>query len=107
MKMASPHPMCSNPTEFWKLRLEEGATVMRFKVKPPKDPPKEGKVRATSSCVVQDGFHKVRVVCMSDTHSLHSHLRRSVPAGDIFIHAGDFTRCGHIDEVKNASLLLV
>ena len=37
---------------------------------------------------------------MSDTHSLTSHLKRSVPAGDIFVHAGDLTRCGHVSEVK-------
>lgn len=42
---------------------------------------------------------QVRVVCMSDTHSLTPHIRFQIPDGDIFIHAGDFTRCGGEDEV--------
>ena len=46
-------------------------------------------------------FAQVRVVCMSDTHSLTSHLKFDIPDGDIFIHAGDFTRCGGEDEVTN------
>jgi hypothetical protein len=27
------------------------------------------------------------------------HIRFDIPQGDIFIHAGDFTRCGHREEV--------
>ncbi|QQP49017.1 Uncharacterized protein FKW44_009528 [Caligus rogercresseyi] len=37
---------------------------------------------------------------MSDTHSLTSHITREIPDGDIFIHAGDFTRSGALQEVK-------
>lgn len=33
--------------------------------------------------------HTLRVVCISDTHELHREL--VVPAGDLLIHAGDFT----------------
>lgn len=35
----------------------------------------------------------------SDTHSLTTHIKYEIPDGDIFIHAGDFTRCGKLDEV--------
>lgn len=58
---------------------------MRLQVKPPSKPPAE---------------NKIRFVCMSDTHSLTSHIKHTVPDGDVFIHAGDFTRCGSISEVK-------
>lgn len=47
--------------------------------------------------------NKVRVVCMSDTHSLTPHLKFDIPDGDIFIHAGDFTKCGLSSEVKDFS----
>lgn len=36
---------------------------------------------------------------MSDTHSLTPHIKFDVPDGDVFIHAGDFTRCGSLEEV--------
>lgn len=36
---------------------------------------------------------------MSDTHSLTSHIKFQIPDGDVFIHAGDFTKCGQLDEV--------
>ena len=36
---------------------------------------------------------------MSDTHSLTNELQFTIPDGDVFIHAGDFTRCGDIEEV--------
>lgn len=36
---------------------------------------------------------------MSDTHSLTSHIKFDIPDGDIFIHAGDFTKCGRLEEV--------
>ena len=29
-----------------------------------------------------------------------SHMRKKLPDGDILIHAGDFTRCGHLSEVR-------
>ena len=43
---------------------------------------------------------QIRVVCLSDTHSLTSHMKRPIPNGDILIHAGDFTRCGNMKEVR-------
>lgn len=46
-------------------------------------------------------FCQVRVVCMSDTHSKTHLMNFDVPSGDIFIHAGDFTECGEMEEVKH------
>lgn len=39
----------------------------------------------------------MRIVCLSDTHSLHK--RVSIPDGDILVHAGDFTHHGEPSEV--------
>lgn len=36
---------------------------------------------------------------MSDTHSLTSKIQFDIPNGDVFIHAGDFTTCGRLDEI--------
>ncbi|RDD44704.1 Metallophosphoesterase domain-containing protein 1 [Trichoplax sp. H2] len=42
----------------------------------------------------------IRIVCISDTHSLQSRLPdKFIPDGDILIHAGDFTMYGNVDEV--------
>jgi len=79
-----PDSQSDNPTEFWAERVGS-ATVMRFKTRNPKDPAPAG---------------KARIVCISDTHSMTSHMNRSVPDGDVLIHAGDFTRCGHLQEVR-------
>lgn len=40
----------------------------------------------------------IRIVCMSDTHS-HRKFQFKIPNGDIFIHAGDFTKTGTLKEV--------
>jgi Icc-related predicted phosphoesterase len=37
----------------------------------------------------EEARRTVRIVCISDTHELHREL--DIPAGDILIHAGDFT----------------
>ena len=37
---------------------------------------------------------------MSDTHSLTSHIKNPVPDGDVFVHAGDFTRTRKLSEVQ-------
>ena len=42
----------------------------------------------------------VRVVCVSDTHSLVEKMVHPVPAGDVLIHAGDFSHCGLPHEVE-------
>lgn len=78
------HPLTHNPTAAY----EEISRIKKFiklKVKPPVKPVAP---------------NKARVVCMSDTHSLTPHLKFDIPDGDIFIHAGDFTKCGHDKEVN-------
>lgn len=39
----------------------------------------------------------LRLVCISDTHGHHGHV--ALPAGDVLVHAGDFSRRGRLDEV--------
>lgn len=39
------------------------------------------------------------LIFQADTHSLIHHCKFDVPDGDIFIHAGDFTKCGQKNEV--------
>jgi len=41
----------------------------------------------------------IRVVCISDTHGKHRHLR--MPKGDLLIHAGDFTKFGNLEDAKD------
>ncbi|XP_066944972.1 metallophosphoesterase MPPED2-like isoform X1 [Macrobrachium rosenbergii] len=43
---------------------------------------------------------KVRFVCMSDTHTKTTELKYPVPPGDVFLHAGDFTRKGTVEEAE-------
>lgn len=77
------HQLTNDPTSAWK-ELSEKQRVEKMKIKPPKpEIPK----------------NKVRVVCMSDTHSLTHNIKFDVPDGDIFIHAGDLTSVGKIEEV--------
>ena len=94
------HPLTSDPTAAWE-QLRQTQEVMRFKVKTPKDPVPNDKVKKAVNKEDDDGFlmfhflhtfFQARVVCIADTHSLTSHIKRSIPNGDIFIHAGDFTR---------------
>ena len=40
----------------------------------------------------------VRIVCLSDTHSLHDQVE--VPGGDLLIHAGDHCNHGNSGEIK-------
>lgn len=79
----SIHHLTKNPTSAWK-ELSKTQKVIKIQVTCPK------------SEIPSD---KVRIVCMSDTHSLTPHIKFDVPPGDIFIHAGDFTRCGRLEEV--------
>ena len=44
----------------------------------------------------QENREKIRVVCCSDTHGNHRDI--DIPNGDIFIHAGDFTRFGKLED---------
>jgi len=40
-----------------------------------------------------------RFVCISDTHSRHGRIK-SIPSGDVLIHAGDFSNVGEPKDVK-------
>jgi predicted phosphohydrolase len=40
----------------------------------------------------------VIIVCLSDTHELHTTIEQPLPPGDVLIHCGDFTNSG--DEAK-------
>lgn len=42
----------------------------------------------------------MKIVCISDTHSLHRKMLHNLPEGDILIHAGDCTNVGRKDEVE-------
>jgi len=81
----SVHPMTYDPTTAWN-QIQNTQKVK--KIQPPKP---KGPV----------GNNKVRVVCMSDTHSKTHLMKYEIPFGDIFIHAGDFTSCGEMEEVKD------
>lgn len=83
LMLPSLHPLTQNPTAAWE-ELKKTQRVIKITMKPPKN---------------EIPTDKVRVVCMSDTHSLQSGMRHDIPDGDIFIHAGDFTRCGGKDEI--------
>ena len=48
-----------------------------------------------SRCKIENR-NKIRVVCCSDTHG--NHRKIDIPNGDIFIHAGDFTRFGKLED---------
>lgn len=42
----------------------------------------------------------MRIVCISDTHSLHKQMLHNIPEGDVLIHAGDCTNMGRKNEVE-------
>lgn len=77
------HPLTNNPTSAWK-ELSKSQKVFKLNVKIPTN---------------EKSTDKIRIVCMSDTHSLTHHIKFNIPDGDIFIHAGDFTSCGGLKEV--------
>lgn len=79
------HPLTQNPTVAWN-ELSETQTVIKIK-------PDE-----LFNNPLAD--NKVRIVCMSDTHARTDRIQFDIPAGDIFIHAGDFTNWGGKDDVK-------
>ncbi|CRL00077.1 CLUMA_CG013361, isoform A [Clunio marinus] len=81
----SVHPLSHNPTEAWK-EISKSQRVIKIAYRAP---------RTENSDPT-----KIRIVAMSDTHALTRHLKFDVPDGDIFIHAGDFTACGSLNEVK-------
>lgn len=76
------HPLSANPTEAW-AQLSKTQRVIKVTTRPASGP----------------APGKARIVVMSDTHSLTHHIKFDIPDGDIFIHAGDFTKCGGKSEV--------
>ncbi|XP_072389976.1 UPF0046 protein C25E10.12 [Diabrotica undecimpunctata] len=79
----SIHPLTDNPTAAWK-EISKNQKLLKLNVKIPTKPVEN---------------NKVRFVCMSDTHSLIRNITYDIPDGDVFIHCGDFTKCGQKDEV--------
>lgn len=77
------NPLANNPTAAW-IQISKTQKVIKINVKPPSKPVEN---------------NRLRFVCMSDTHSLIRNITFDVPDGDVFIHAGDFTKCGQRDEV--------
>jgi Icc-related predicted phosphoesterase len=43
----------------------------------------------------------MRIVCISDTHSLHKLMKHELPKGDVLIHAGDISNKGGEIDVTN------
>jgi len=44
----------------------------------------------------------MRLVCISDTHSLQHNLLHSIPDGDVLLHAGDIMNCGYrVNEIRD------
>lgn len=77
------HSLSHDPDEAWK-EISKDQPIFKINVRTPTiDAPND----------------KLRVVCMSDTHSLTQFIKFDIPNGDIFIHAGDFTKCGSLQEV--------
>lgn len=44
----------------------------------------------------------MKIICTADTHMYHRDFK-TIPTGDMFIHAGDFLRSGNFDELKEFS----
>jgi hypothetical protein len=59
--------------------------------------------RVEAAVVDEDGDW-VRIVCLSDTHTIHHTL--TVPDGDILLHAGDFTTRGPMQQVEDFNVWL-
>lgn len=79
------HPLTHNPTKAWE-EISKSQRVIKIAYKPPKTENKDP--------------NKIRIVAMSDTHGLTRYLKFDIPDGDIFIHAGDFSACGNINEIQ-------
>lgn len=77
------HPLSQNPTQAWN-EISKTQRLIKILPKIPKNDPQPG---------------KIRIVCMSDTHSLTNHIKFPITPGDIFVHAGDFSKCGKKEEV--------
>lgn len=79
------HPLTSDPTRAWQ-EISKTQRVIKIAYKPPK--------------TENTDISKIRIVCLSDTHSLQSYIKFDIPNGDILIHSGDFSKCGKLQEVQ-------
>lgn len=43
----------------------------------------------------------MRLVCVSDTHSMHRQMKHPIPDGDVFIHAGDSLGLAKLRELED------
>lgn len=43
----------------------------------------------------------MKIVCISDTHSLHREMLHEIPSGDILIHAGDLSNVGGRNDIMD------
>lgn len=85
MQSVEVHPLTEDPTKAWNI-LRRNQIYLKVKTKLPTKEPSD---------------NRVRFVCMSDTHSLIHDISFDLPDGDVFIHAGNFTKGGDIEEVRN------
>ncbi|XP_060075974.1 metallophosphoesterase MPPED2-like [Ylistrum balloti] len=73
------HQLSQHPNKAWKSMQQDQKVIKKHLVDDPESP-------------VPDGH--LRFVCISDTHSRIEYGGFQVPAGDVLIHAGDFTMIG-------------
>ncbi|GJQ79127.1 hypothetical protein Trydic_g5380 [Trypoxylus dichotomus] len=85
MQSIEVHPLTDNPTEAWDM-IKKNQKCIKLKTKQP-----------TKS----QADDQVRFVCMSDTHSLIHDITFDIPAGDVFLHAGNYSKGGDIEEIVN------
>ncbi|KAI4469219.1 metallophosphoesterase [Holotrichia oblita] len=85
MQSIGVHPLTEDPTKAWDI-LRRNQKYIKVKTKLP---------------AKEQSDNQVRFVCMSDTHSLIHDISFDIPDGDVFIHAGNFTKAGDIEEIVN------
>lgn len=81
----------TNPDEAWaRMKVQRGRRVTPLRPVDPRTPQPPG---------------TLRVVCISDTHGHHDGSVE-IPAGDVLVHAGDFTGTGERAQVKAFAKLI-
>ncbi len=103
------HKLSQDPTAAWKaISTEKAQRVIKIAMRSPNAEIPENKVRIVCmSGKKSDEFvnhyggtlHNF-IGLTTDTHSLTPYIKFDIPDGDIFIHAGDFTKCGKMEEVS-------
>ena len=58
----------------------------------------EQEILALPSCK-QKSVEKMRIVCLSDTHSRQDQITFKLPKGDVLVHSGDFSFGGEREEI--------